>query len=109
MLELFDIYFNGVFFHLGLTSNLSPETVLHLNIQSIKTRLFRGVGLHMPSNLISQLPERLLCSASHLSLPYLFFYSFLSFLGLHDVVLDDMRISPFHPCSGHFDLIKISV
>jgi hypothetical protein len=51
----------------------------------------------MPSNLISQLPERLLCSASRLSLLDLFFYSFLSFLGLHEVVLDEMRISPFHP------------
>jgi hypothetical protein len=56
MRELFHITFDKMILYMILANYMEPDTILNLNVKSVKTRLLRRFGLHMATDLVSQLP-----------------------------------------------------
>jgi hypothetical protein len=107
--KLFDIPFNEMFLHLNLANYLAPETIIRVDVKYVKTQLICRFGIHISSNLVSQLPKRLLCRSSSLALLAFFSNAFFMFLCLQAIVLCEMWVSPLEPCCGNFNFIKVTV
>jgi hypothetical protein len=95
--------------HLILANYLTPEAILHLNIQSVQTQLLRRVELSMDIDLVSQLLEQLLCRSSSLTLIDFPANPIFTFLFLYYIVLCQMWIPSLNLCGSNHHFIKITI